>query len=79
MIIGFAVLAGAFAFAWRKGYLLRLTAYVQETQEELKKCTWPSVDELKGSTVVVMVVIALMGLFTVIVDFVVGWIVRLLL
>ena len=79
LIIGFAVLAGAFAFAWRKGYLLRLTAYVQETQEELKKCTWPSVDELKGSTVVVMVVIALMGLFTVIVDFVVGWIVRLLL
>lgn len=79
LFIGFLILAAAFAFAWKKGYILRLSVYVQETQEELKKCTWPSTDELKGSTVVVMVVIALLGAFTVVVDFLIGWIVRLLL
>lgn len=68
-IILLTVAGAAFAFAWRKGYLLRLSAYVQETQEELKKCNWPSTQELKESTVVVMVVIALLGVFTLIVDF----------
>ncbi len=49
------------ALLWRKGYLLRLTNYVQETREELRKCTWPTWDELKGSTVVVMISIVAAG------------------
>jgi preprotein translocase subunit SecE len=50
------------------GQLLRLSNYVQETREELKKCTWPTWAELKGSTVVVIISVALLGLFTVVVD-----------
>ena len=57
-----------FGVLWRKGYLLRLTTYVQQTREELRKCTWPSWDELKGSTVVVAISIVLLGGFTVLVD-----------
>ena len=57
-----------FAILWWQGQLKRLTAYITETREELKKCTWPSWDELKGSTVVVTATIAVLGLFTVIVD-----------
>jgi len=72
------VIGGAFAFAWYKGYLLKLASYVQETKEELKKCTWPTVEELKGSTVVVMVSIILLGGFTVGVDFVITFIIRLI-
>jgi preprotein translocase subunit SecE len=67
-----------FAILWRKGYLLRLSNYVQETREELKKCTWPSRDELAGSTVVVIVTIALLGGFTIAVDFVISLLVRLI-
>jgi len=67
-----------FGFLWRKGYLAQLTAYVQQTREELRKCTWPTWDELKGSTVVVFISIFLLGGFTVLVDFffhlVVRWI-----
>ena len=48
---------------WRKGHLLRLSQYVIETREELRKCTWPTWPELKGSTVVVMITIALLGLY----------------
>ncbi|MBN2507677.1 MAG: preprotein translocase subunit SecE [Verrucomicrobia bacterium] len=66
---------------WRQGQLLRLSAYVQETREELKKCTWPTWDELKGATVVVMISTLLLGLFTVGVDYVlviiVSWVTKI--
>jgi len=55
---------------------MRLSNYVQETKEELKKCTWPSTDELKGSTVVVMITILLLGFFTFVVDLALHVIVR---
>ena len=61
---------GVFAFLWAKGYLVRMRNYVAETQEELKKCTWPTKDELKGSTVVIVVTMAILGVFTVTVDFI---------
>ena len=57
-----------FGILWRKGYLMQLTTYVEQTREELRKCTWPTWDELKGSTVVVFVSIAILGGFTVLVD-----------
>ncbi len=63
-----AVVGILFGILWRKGYLVRLTTYVQQTREELRKCTWPTWDELKGSTVVVAVSIFILGGFTVLVD-----------
>jgi preprotein translocase subunit SecE len=56
--------------------LTKIAAYVAETNEELRKCTWPSWQELKGSTVVVMITILLLGLFTVMSDFVILRLVR---
>jgi preprotein translocase SecE subunit len=70
IIIWAAVILGVFAWLWRAGHLVRFATYVQLTREELRKCTWPSVDELKGSTVVVGIAILLLGGFTVGVDFV---------
>jgi preprotein translocase subunit SecE len=55
---------------WRRGLLKQLGDYVMETREELRKCSWPSVEELRGSTVVVMISIVLLGAFTVAIDFV---------
>ena len=62
------VVLAVFAFLWWRGYLVRLSNYVQQTREELRKCTWPTWGELKGSTVVVSISIILIGGFTVIVD-----------
>ena len=76
LILTVAGVAIVFAFLWRKGHFLRLTTYIQETREELRKCTWPSWDELRGSTVVVMISIALLGSFTVGVDVVILFFVR---
>ena len=70
------VIGGAFAWLWRKGHLASFAKYVLETREELRKCTWPTWDELKGSTVVVAISIVLLGGFTVAVDFVFSLFVR---
>jgi preprotein translocase subunit SecE len=68
IFIWIAVAGVVFAILWRKGYLLRLSNYVRETREELRKCTWPTWAELKGSTAVVMISILLLGGFTVLAD-----------
>jgi preprotein translocase subunit SecE len=62
------IVGGAFAWLWRAGHLMRLAAYVRQTREELRKCTWPSWEELKGSTVVVTISIVILGVFTVAID-----------
>jgi len=67
-LIWLAVVAVIFGILWWKGQIQRLSAYWQQTMEELRKCTWPTWDELKGSTVVVSVAIILLGAFTFVVD-----------
>ena len=63
-----AVSGTIFVVLWRKGVLRQMTDYVQQTREELRKCTWPTWDELKGSTVIVGISIFILGGFTVVVD-----------
>jgi len=77
LAIWVAVIGALFAYLWRKGYLLKMSNYVAETREELKKCTWPSVEELKGSTVVVIITLAILGAFTVGVDYLLTELIRL--
>jgi preprotein translocase subunit SecE len=78
-LIWLGLIAALFAVLWKTGQLLRLRTYVGETREELKKCTWPSRDELKGSTVVVVISTLLLGAFTVVLDFVIAWFVQQLI
>jgi preprotein translocase subunit SecE len=68
ILIWVVVVAVAFGLLWWKGQIARFAAYVQETRVELEKCSWPTWDELKGSTLLVFVSICLLGLFTFVVD-----------
>jgi len=70
------VVGGVFAWLWRAGHLARFAAYVMQTREELRKCTWPTWEELKGSTVVVTISIVILGGFTVFVDFIFAMLVK---
>jgi preprotein translocase subunit SecE len=70
IIVWVVVVGGVFGWLWKTGQLARFAAYVALTREELRKCTWPTLEELKGSTVVVAISILLLGVFTVAVDFV---------
>ncbi len=76
IVVWVVVVGGAFLWLWRTGQLARLTAYIQATREELRKCTWPTLEELKGSTVVVGISIVLLGAFTMVVDAVFMMVVR---
>ena len=68
-VLVLAAAAGAlFAWLWRGGYIVRFADYIRATKEELRKCSWPSWDELKGSTVVVAISIIILGGYTVLVD-----------
>jgi len=62
------VIGVPFFLLWKQGQIQRLAVYVQETREELKKCSWPSWEELKGSTALISIMIALLGLFVIAVD-----------
>jgi len=63
-----AIVAVIFVILWWQGQIKRISAYVAETREELRKCTWPTWDELKGSTVVVTMSIVILGGLTVLID-----------
>jgi preprotein translocase subunit SecE len=63
-----AAIGAVFGYLWWQGQIQRLAVYVQETREELKKCSWPSWEELKGSTVLIIIMVALLGGFIVLVD-----------
>ena len=76
--IGLAVVAAVFVVLWRLGHVARLSRYVSDTKEELRKCTWPTADELRGHTAVVMVSIIGLALYIVGIDFVVTVVVNVL-
>ncbi len=63
-----AIVAVVFGWLWKAGHLVRFRVYVQETSEELRKCNWPSWIELRGSTIVVIISVLLLGAFTVVAD-----------
>lgn len=62
------VILAVFGYLWWQGQIQRLATYVAETREELKKCSWPSWEELKGSTALIIVMIGLLGGFILVVD-----------
>ncbi len=43
--------------------------YIKDVIQEMKKVTWPSQEELKGSTMVVIIFAIVMGIFIAGVDF----------
>ena len=74
-----AVVLGAFGLAWRAGWIGMVATYLDETREELRKCNWPTREELWNSTVLVFLVILGLGLFTIGSDYAILKLVRSLL
>jgi preprotein translocase subunit SecE len=68
ILIWAAVIGVLFAILWWQGQVRRFAVYIQETREELKKCSWPTWQELKGSTVVIAISIALFSVFVMAAD-----------
>jgi preprotein translocase subunit SecE len=66
--LGLMALMVVFILLWRANVFLKYSEKWREMIDEMKKCTWPTWDELVGSTVLVMVAVAILGGFTVAVD-----------
>jgi preprotein translocase SecE subunit len=79
LLIWVVAVGVVFGLAWKQGYLASLSKYIGETRDELKKCSWPTQAELWQSTVLIATTIALIGVFTMVVDFVVLKFVHVLL
>jgi len=71
-IIWGVVLLGALAIAKKAGWLDRIRVFFLQTREELLKCSWPSRDELRGSTWMVLVAVGMLGFFTFMADWILG-------
>ena len=56
-----------------------LIQFVRETRQELKKVSWPSREELGGSTVVVIVMIFILAAFVGFFDFCLSMLMRFLI
>jgi preprotein translocase subunit SecE len=57
----------------------RFQKYLAEVVKELKKVTWPTWDELKGSTMVVILFSVVMGVYIAAIDFALTYLVDLFL
>ena len=68
ILIWVVIIGVLFGVLWWQGQIRRLAVYFQETREELKKCSWPTWQELKGSTVVIAISIALFSAFVMAAD-----------
>lgn len=56
----------------------QILLFFKESYEELKKVTWLSQKEVIGSTIVIIILIAILSVFVALIDFIclrfVGWI-----
>jgi len=71
-LIGGFVLIVVLFIAKKKGLLDRIRFFFLQTREELAKCSWPTRDELKGSTWMVLAAVFMLGFFTFMADLLLG-------
>ncbi|MBK8232013.1 MAG: preprotein translocase subunit SecE [Candidatus Eisenbacteria bacterium] len=57
----------------------RAQTFFQEVKAEAKKVNWPTRDELRESTMVVIVTVAIISLFITVIDRVVGFLITRIL
>lgn len=57
----------------KKPFFARMKKYFKDTKSELKKVTWPSKEQLKQNTAVILVFIILIGIFLFLFDVLFSW------
>jgi preprotein translocase subunit SecE len=56
----------------------RLVKFIKEVRNELKRVNWPSKDEIRGSTTVVIVIVLVLAVFIGLVDRALSYLVSLI-
>ncbi|MCL5288490.1 MAG: preprotein translocase subunit SecE [Acidobacteria bacterium] len=60
-------------------YPRRFKQFLHEVRVEMKQVTWPTVDDVKATTVVVILTVFFFGAFLAVVDYGAGWAVQRIL
>ena len=68
IIIWSVVAVIVFVWLWKAGQLVRLAAYVRETREELKKTSFPSSNDVKNTTIIVIVNVIFFAIYLFLID-----------
>lgn len=79
VIVWIVIIGIIVGFLWWRGYLHKFGQFLEQTREELRKCSWPTREELKGATIVVLVTMFLLGLYIGLVDSLVLLILKVLI
>ena len=56
----------------------RITKFIREVRSEMRKVSWPNRQELITYTIVVLVTVVIVAIFTGLVDVVISWVLNLL-
>ena len=57
---------------------MKIRSFIEDTMEEVKKCSWPTKDQLFESTLLVLIVLVVLTVFVAAVDQILFFFVRLL-
>lgn len=72
-----ALLAGVAALVWRQpilAFALRSTAYIREVRVEVRKVSWPTWEDLRKSTLVIIVIVVIVGAIIGLMDVLFSWV-----
>jgi preprotein translocase subunit SecE len=56
------------------GFLQRTVAYMREVRAEVDKVTWPTWDDLRRTTIVIIVFVVIIGLIIGLMDMISSWV-----
>lgn len=63
----------------KNSFVKRFTQFFKDLKSEIKKVVWPSKKQIKNNTVVVLVFMAVTGVFIWLFDFIFTWLIKLIL
>jgi preprotein translocase subunit SecE len=72
-----ALLAGAAGLLWRQpilAFALKSTAYIREVRTEVRKVSWPTWEDLRKSTMVIIVIVVIVGAIIGLMDLAFQWV-----
>ncbi|HNX42572.1 MAG TPA: preprotein translocase subunit SecE [Candidatus Aminicenantes bacterium] len=56
--------------------LTKIKTFLSDVRSEVKKVTWPSLKEVQGTTILVVIAVVFFGFYLWILDFAFGWLVQ---
>lgn len=71
------VLGAAAALLWRQpllAFAMKSSAYIREVRVEIRKVSWPTWDDLRKSTLVIIVIVVIVGAIIGLMDLLFQWI-----